>query len=71
LILGVTLFVPALVGSPIVLVRDEFQNLVLFSIVINLIFWYFLTRGQIGKREGAVFLGMYALFILATVGSIG
>jgi Ca2+/Na+ antiporter len=69
LILGVTLFVPALVGSPVVLVRDEFLNLVLFSIVINLLFWYFLTRGQIGKREGAVFLVIYALFILATIGS--
>lgn len=71
LILGVTLFAPALVGTPVVLIRDEFQNLVLFSIVINLLFWYFLTRGQIGKREGAIFLVMYALFILATVGSIG
>jgi cation:H+ antiporter len=71
LILGVTLFVPALLGSPVVLVRDEFQNLVLFSIVINLLFWYFLTRGQIGKRESTVFLVMYTLFILATVGSMG
>lgn len=71
LILGVTLLVPALLGTPVLLVRDEFQNLVLFSIVINLLFWYFLTRGQIGKREGAVFLVMYALFILATVGSAG
>ncbi len=70
LILGVTLFVPALVGSPVVLVAGVFQNLVLFSIVINLLFWYFLTRGQIGKKEGAVFLVIYALFILTTIGSI-
>ncbi len=70
LILGVTLFVPALVGSPVVLVADVFQNLVLFSIVVNLLFWYFLTRGQIGKREGAVFLVIYALFILTTIGSV-
>jgi cation:H+ antiporter len=70
LILGVTLFVPALVGSPVVLVADVFQNLVLFSIVINLLFWYFLTRGQIGRREGAVFLVLYALFILTTIGSV-
>ena len=70
LILGVTLFVPALVGSPVVLSCDVFQNLVLFSIVVNLLFWYFLTRGQIGKREGAVFLVIYALFIITTIGSL-
>jgi cation:H+ antiporter len=69
LILGVTLFVPALVGTPIILRMDVFQNLVLFSIVTNLIFWYFLTRGQIGKREGAVFLLIYILFIITTIGS--
>lgn len=70
LILGVTLFVPALVGTPIILRMDVFQNLVLFSIITNLIFWYFLSRGQIGKREGAVFLLIYILFIITTIGSI-
>ncbi len=70
LILGVTLFVPALVGTPIIMRMDVFQNLVLFSIVTNLIFWYFLSRGQIGKIEGAVFLLIYVLFVITTVGSI-
>lgn len=70
LILGVTLFVPALVGSQIVMRMDVFQNLVLFSILTNLIFWYFLSRGQIGKREGLIFLLLYILFIVTTVGSI-
>ncbi len=70
LILGVTLFVPALVGTPIVLNMAVFQNLVLFSIVTNLIFWYFLTRGQIGKKEGAIFLLIYVLFIVTTIGSV-
>jgi cation:H+ antiporter len=70
LILGITLFVPALVGTPIVMRMDVFQNLVLFSIVTNLIFWYFLSRGQIGKREGAVFLFIYILFIITTIGSM-
>jgi cation:H+ antiporter len=70
LILGVTLFVPALVGTPIVLNMAVFQNLVLFSIVTNLIFWYFLTRGQIGKNEGAVFLLIYVLFIVTTIGAL-
>jgi cation:H+ antiporter len=70
LILGVTLFVPALIGTPIVMNMAVFQNLVLFSIVTNLIFWYFLTRGHIGKNEGAVFLLIYVLFIITTIGSL-
>lgn len=70
LILGVALFVPALVGTPLVMDMAVFQNLVLFSIVTNLIFWYFLTRGQIGKKEGAIFLLIYVLFIITTIGSL-
>lgn len=70
LILGVTLFVPALIGAPIVMRMDVFQNLVLFSIVTNMIFWYFLSRGQIGRREGAVFLFIYILFLITTIGTM-
>lgn len=71
LILGVTLFLPVLAGSQVVLNLAVFQNLVLFSILTNLLFWYFLTRGQIGKKEGAIFLVIYVLFVLTTVGSMG
>jgi cation:H+ antiporter len=67
LILGITLFVPALIGTPITMRMDVFQNLVLFSIVTNMIFWYFLSRGQIGRKEGAVFLFIYALFVITTI----
>ena len=70
LILGVTLFAPALLGTPIIMRMDVFQNLVLFSIVTNMIFWYFLSRGQIGHKEGAVFLFIYILFIITTIGAI-
>jgi cation:H+ antiporter len=70
LILGVTLFVPALLGTPIIMRMDVFQNLVLFSIVTNMIFWYFLSRGQIGHKEGAIFLFIYILFIITTIGTI-
>jgi Ca2+/Na+ antiporter len=44
LILGVTLFVPALFGSPVSMNMSVFQNLVIFSILTNLFFWYFLSR---------------------------
>jgi cation:H+ antiporter len=70
LILGVTLFVPALLGTTISLNMSVFQNLVLFSIITNMFFWYFLSRGQIGFREGAVFLFIYILFILTTIGTM-
>ena len=70
LILGVTLFVPALVGTPISMRMDVFQNLVLFSIITNMVFWYFLSRGQIGRKEGAVFLFIYVLFIITTIGTM-
>ncbi len=69
LILGVTLFVPALLGTTIAMNIVVFQNLVLFSIITNMFFWYFLSRGQIGHREGAVFLFIYILFILTTIGA--
>ena len=70
LILGVTLFVPALIGTPISIRMDVFQNLVLFSIVTNMIFWYFLSKGQIGRKEGAVFLFIYVLFLITTIGAM-
>jgi cation:H+ antiporter len=70
LILGVTLFVPALVGSPIILNTNVFQSLILFSIITNMLFWYFLSRKQMGKNEGVLFLFIYVLFIVITIGEI-
>lgn len=70
LILGVTLFVPALIGAPISMRMDVFQNLILFSIVTNMIFWYFLSRGQIGRKEGAIFLFIYVLFLIITLSAM-
>jgi cation:H+ antiporter len=70
LILGVTLFVPALVGSPISMNMSVFQNLVIFSIIVNLFFWYFLSREKISWKEGAVFLFIYALFLATTLGFV-
>ena len=69
LILGVTLFVPALVGSPVSMNMSVFQNLIIFSIITNLFFWYFLSREKISWREGAIFLFIYALFIATTIGA--
>jgi cation:H+ antiporter len=70
LILGITFFVPALVGSPVEMDISVFQNLVIFSIITNLFFWYFLSREKIGWREGAIFLFIYVLFLATTLGAI-
>jgi len=70
LILGITFFVPALVGSPITLNMSVFQNLVIFSIIINLFFWYFISRKELTWREGVIFLFMYILFVVTTVSAL-
>jgi cation:H+ antiporter len=70
LILGVTLLLPAVVGSPIKMNMSVFQNLITFSIVTNLFFWYFLSKEKIGWREGAIFLFLYGLFLTTTLGLI-
>jgi cation:H+ antiporter len=70
LILGVSLFVPALIGSPVTMDLNVFGNLVTFSIISNLFFWYFLSREKIGWKEGVVFLIIYGLFIATTLGLV-
>jgi len=67
LILGVTLFVPALVGLPVAINMSVYLNLILFSIIINTFFWYFLSRKKITWKEGTVLLTIYILFIITTV----
>lgn len=68
LILGVTLFVPALLGSPLTMNMLVFQNLVIFSLITNLFFWYFLSMGRLSRKEGAMFLFIYILFLATTFG---
>jgi len=70
LILGIGFFVPALLGSPINLDMNVFQNIMIFSIITNLFFWYFLSREQIGWKEGIIFLFIYAFFLITTVGAL-
>lgn len=67
LILGVTLFVPVLVGSPLTLNMNVYQNLIIFSIIINTFFWYFLSRKAITWKEGVAFLIIYILFLITTL----
>ncbi|MCW4028233.1 MAG: sodium:calcium antiporter [Candidatus Bathyarchaeota archaeon] len=67
LILGVTLFVPTLIGSTLMLDMQVYLNLIVFSIIINTFFWFFLSRKKITWKEGTVLLIIYALFIITTL----
>jgi cation:H+ antiporter len=70
LILGITFFVPALIGNPIDMNMTVFQNLMIFSIITNLFFWYFLSREQISWKEGIIFLFIYGFYLITTVGAL-
>ena len=70
LILGITFLVPALLGTPTRINMNVYQNLVVFSIIANLLFWYFLSRERISWKEGAMFLFIYILFLATTLGEI-
>jgi cation:H+ antiporter len=64
-ILGVTL-----TASPLRINISAFSNVAIFSLITNLLLWYFLSNGRIGRREGAVLLFLYSLFLAITLGWI-
>lgn len=70
LILGLTLFLPVLLGTPLSISLLVFQNLVIFSLVTNLFFWYFLSQGKLTWKEGAIFLFIYVLFLATIFGAV-
>jgi Ca2+/Na+ antiporter len=70
LILGISFFVPTLVGTTVNLTMEVFRNLVTFSIITNLFFWYFLSREKITWREGVIFLFIYILFLVTTISAV-
>jgi cation:H+ antiporter len=65
LILGITL-----VASPLRIVMSAFSNVAIFSLITNLLLWYFLSNERIGRREGTVLLFLYAVFLATSLGWI-
>jgi cation:H+ antiporter len=65
LILGITL-----IASPLTINMSAFSNVALFSLITNLLLWYFLSNERIGRREGAILLFLYALFLATSLGWI-
>jgi cation:H+ antiporter len=66
LILGITL----ITSSVSSIVMSAFSNVAMFSLITNLLLWYFLSNERIGRREGTVLLFLYALFIAISLGWI-
>lgn len=54
----------ALVGSPLMVDMAAFSNLILFSLITNLLLWYFLSSERISWREGSILLFMYMIFLV-------
>jgi cation:H+ antiporter len=65
LILGITL-----VASTLTINMSAFSNVAIFSLITNLLLWYFLSNERVGRREGMVLLFLYALFIAISLGWI-
>lgn len=57
-ILGITLL-----ASPLNVTMSVFSDLAIFSLITNVLLWYFLSSERIGWREGAVLLFIYSLFL--------
>jgi len=70
LILGITLFVPSLIGQLFTMNMMVFLDLVVFSLIANLLLWYFLSIGRLGWREGAILLFIYVLFLATSLGAV-
>jgi len=65
LILGVTL-----IASPLTINMSAFSNVALFSLITNLLLWYFLSNERVGRREGTILLFLYVLFLAISLGWI-
>lgn len=64
LILGASL----LVSPQRIVDMSGFSSLVMFSVIANMLLWYFLANERIGWREGVVLLFMYFLFLTISLG---
>lgn len=65
LVLGV-----ALVGGPFQVNIAAYSDLVTFSIMANLLLWYFLSNNRVSWREGTILIFMYMLFVISSFGAM-
>jgi cation:H+ antiporter len=58
----------ALIGASLMVDMAAFSHLVMFSLITNLMLWYFLSSERISWREGAILLIMYTVFLATSYG---
>jgi Ca2+/Na+ antiporter len=63
LILGISL-----IATPFRVDMEAFSDLIVFSLITNLVLWYFISSERIGRREGIVLLVIYAVFLAISFG---
>ena len=63
LILGFTF-----VFAPLNVDVSAFSDLILFSLIVNIVFGYIIQNSSIGKREGITLLIIYAIFLAVSLG---
>ncbi len=59
----------ALIVTPFRVDMEAFSDLIIFSLITNLVLWYFISSEEIGRREGIVLLIIYALFLAISFGA--
>ena len=61
-ILGVTL-----IAASFRVDMAAFSDLAMFSLIVNIILWYMLSGESVGRRESAILLFLYALFLVISL----
>ncbi|MDG6223194.1 MAG: sodium:calcium antiporter [Candidatus Bathyarchaeota archaeon] len=56
----------ALIFAPFRVEMGAFSDLIVLSLITNLILWYFLSNEKVGKQEGTVLLFLYSVFLVTS-----
>jgi cation:H+ antiporter len=62
LILGLTLLL-----APFNVNTAAFSDLIVFSLITNIVLWYMLHNTKVTKREGAILLAIYTIFLVISL----
>lgn len=56
----------ALIVAPFRVEMEAFSDLIVLSLITNVILWYFLSSEKVGKQEGIVLLFIYSVFLVTS-----
>lgn len=56
----------ALIIAPFRVEMEAFSDLIVLSLITNLILWYFISNEKVGKKEGTVLFFIYSLFLVTS-----